>query len=168
MAQAHGKPLHNPRERDPPRPAYLVHAHAGISPIGQVNSFGFAPQVHAEPSSPPRVSGTMYCACALSPPAHAGTGRATGGSRSSHLSPPDHIPGCRTGAGDGPGWRGAAGSLVGASTATESLCADPVCSVHTPPAPRHRGPFIGAAAETKSTRCLNPRRCGGAGGVRSG
>lgn len=44
-----------PKGSAPPRPPYLVHAHAGVSPIGQASSAaGFAPRVHAEPSSPVR------------------------------------------------------------------------------------------------------------------
>lgn len=55
MGEAHWKPPLPPKGSAPPRPPYLVHAHAGVSPIGQASSAaGFAPRVHAEPSSPAR------------------------------------------------------------------------------------------------------------------
>lgn len=54
MGQTYGMPPHKrPGERPTPSgPTYLVHAHPGINPIGQVSTRGFASRVHAEPSCP--------------------------------------------------------------------------------------------------------------------
>lgn len=120
-------PCTAPQGREPPRPTYLVHAHAGINPIGQVRAFGFAPRVHIEPSSPERV------AVPGAPCAHMGKSRAAAAAAAQGNSPsvthPHGISHGRAGSRS----RAPSRSLCRHRAATECLCADPVCSVCTLP-----------------------------------
>lgn len=99
-----------PRKRTAcPSPAYLVHAHAGINPIGQVSAFGFASRVHAEPSCPVSTGGTRgHRARARSSVPVQGPWEAAeaAGNGIPHRICPSHIPGTEGPEGAQPGTRG--------------------------------------------------------------
>jgi len=149
-------PCTAPWSRDPPRPTYLVHAHAGINPIGQVSAFGFAPRVHVEPSSPERV------AVPGAPCAHMGKRRAAAAAAQGYSPSVTRTHGIshrRAGSHSG----APSSSLCRRRAATECLCADPVCSVCTLPVRSIGDPLL------EQERGVNPScpliRGGGAGGA---
>lgn len=149
-------PCTAPWSRDPPRPTYLVHAHAGINPIGQVSAFGFAPRVHVEPSSPERV------AVPGAPCAHMGKRRAAAAAAQGYSPSVTRTHGIshrRAGSHSG----APSSSLCRHRAATECLCADPVCSVCTLPVRSIGDPLL------EQERGVNPScpliRGGGAGGA---
>lgn len=142
-----GAPTQCPGERPArPSPTYLVHAHAGINPIGQVSTFGFASRVHAEPSCPEASTGGTggHRARAQSPLPGQGPQEAAGAPGNSPWDAPSHIPGPEVAPARHPAGRGH-------GAASGSLWADPDCSEHTP---RLRGSVPGAGAEAKSAHPL--------------